>query len=765
MNSRLFGRVATRAVLAALAAAPITLGLAAGANAADLDADAGDGHATVSELLVTAPSLDVGDKPTGQTVATVTRERIANTPAFSIGDVLVTTPGVTFAQGNGPRDVSLSVRGSNARQTFGIRNIQVFEDGFPVTQPDGLARTDLTDPHAYGAIEVIQGPSSALYGNYATGGAVKFFTRTGHDIDGVELAGDGGSNNYRNVYVAAGAAGARWEYSLFASHVAGDGFTQHTSYRTTTVNALATLALTDHDRLIVKFINNDLDANLSIRLSYNQFLANPYQAGCEALAASGCASVSLFVNGFNGTKQTVSAYAADLGRNDRRTIVGGRWEHDFSDVTTGRVQLVWDNRDIKQPTGATSAVGTYPSFNLIADVTRKGMFLSRPSVLYAGAFFNTENINASTLNVPASGTATPGAPTQFVNGRHQNYGLRGRIELEAVKDWTVTLGVGAEHTTLKALASNYTYPTTATPTIALINGDRTFNNIAPEASLTYAPSSSLKLHARVGAGYGTPQATNLFVTSAGVAGNNTGLKAQSLLGVDVGGEVVLGRSLSASITGFYEFYTNELVSQSAGANLLSFTFNAPKSEHRGVEVAATWRPAPDALPGARIDLAYLYNNQVYTSYVERLSAGTFSATFDRAGNAIPGVAPHYLNARIAYDQASGPLNGLGAYAEFNVRSAWFLDNANILKAPGYTAVNLGAHYTVPKDHGPLSGLRFYVTVQNVANRVYVGSASNVSDSISSATGLQNGLTTLQASTGTIYAGPPRTVVGGVAVKF
>ena len=37
-----------------------------------------------------------------------------------------------------------------------IRNIQVFEDGFPVTQPDGLSRTDLTDPHAYGAIDVIR---------------------------------------------------------------------------------------------------------------------------------------------------------------------------------------------------------------------------------------------------------------------------------------------------------------------------------------------------------------------------------------------------------------------------------------------------------------------------------------------------------------------------------------------------------------------------------------------------------------------------------
>ena len=37
---------------------------------------------------------------------------------------------------------------------------------------------------------------------------------------------------------------------------------------------------------------------------------------------------------------------------------------------------------------------------------------------------------------------------------------------------------------------------------------------------------AVRLHARVGTGYGIPQAGNLFVTPAGVAGNNASLKAQ-----------------------------------------------------------------------------------------------------------------------------------------------------------------------------------------------------------------------------------------------
>ena len=117
--------------------------------------------------------------PTGQTATTIDRSLFENRPAFSVGDVLRDSPGVSVKQGNGPRDLGISIRGSNARNGFGIRNLVIFDDGFPVTQPDGLSRSDLIDPRAYAAIDVIRGPSSALYGNYATGGALNFRTRPG----------------------------------------------------------------------------------------------------------------------------------------------------------------------------------------------------------------------------------------------------------------------------------------------------------------------------------------------------------------------------------------------------------------------------------------------------------------------------------------------------------------------------------------------------------------------------------------------------------
>lgn len=705
--------------------------------------------------------------PIAQTVSTLTREQFATMPSVSIGEVLALVPGVTFVQGNGPRDVSISVRGSNARQTFGVRNLQVFEDGFAVTQPDGLARTDLTDPHAYGSIEVMRGPSSARYGNYATGGAIDFRTRPGRDLQGVEGGIDLGSYGYSNEYLTAGGGDAHFEYNAFASHVRGDDpATEHTRYRTTTLNLLTSWQATAADRLTFKFIHNDLDTDLSLRLSRNQYELNPYQRGCADQSGQGCATLSVFPNGFNGTRVTLSPEQAGIGRDDRRTIVGARWEHAFDASTDLRTQLVFDNRDIRQPTGNTSFNGTYPSFNLMSDLTHRGAWFGLPSKSVIGVYANREELNYNVFNLTPAGHATLGGQTQGLGGEHLNAGARIREELALSARSTVVAGIGAEYTHLQAQLRNYGYNSTP-PTITRIDADREFVNVAPELGLRFAASEQWTLHARAAVGYGTPQVGNLFVTPDGAAGNNTELEAQRNLGFDIGAEWNVARQLQASLTGFYEFFRNELVTQSAGAgsNLQNYTFNAPRSEHRGIEAALDWHPLPNALPGAHVSLSYLLDDQRYERYTERLSAGDRSETFERDGNDLPGVTPQTLNARLIYDQASGAPAGLGGYLELSWRDDTTLDNANLLDAPGYSLVNLNLHYAAPQGHGIWSRLSAYAAVQNLLDKTYIASASNVSNTLNAGTGEQNGRDVLLASTGSIYAGTPRSVFAGLRLKF
>jgi iron complex outermembrane receptor protein len=714
------------------------------------------------DVLVTGRALSLTTEVRGQTVTTVDQSAFRLTPAQTIADIVKLAPGVAVIQGNGPRDVGVSVRGSNARNAFGARNLQVFEDDFPVTQPDGLARFDLTDPHAYAAVDVVRGPSSARYGNYALGGAINFRTRAGRDIRGVEIGVDAGSFGYANLYGTVGDAGPGYDYAVFGSFVRSGGATLHTGYETGTLNAFGTFSIGDRDRVAVKAIYNEGEFRLSTRLSYNQYLLNPYQQGCAAAvtAAAGCGSISVLANGVNGTRIQQTAVEGDLARNDRRTIVGARWEHDFGADTTWRTQATFDSRVVNQPTSATPFKGTLDSYNITSDVTSRATLAGLDLTAFAGVFYNYLDNQSFSFNKTPAGRDGFGALVTTTFGDVRNMGARARVELGLTDDLQLIAGIGSERSIIAMRQTAYSYPLNAAPTLALVPAQRTFWNVAPEAALRWDALEWLTLNARVGTGYGIPQSGQLFVTQAGVPGNNTALEPQRNTGVDLGATVRVGRTLSLEATVFSEWFENELVSQSAGVNLLAYTSNVPASLHRGVEFGLSWRP----IAGLSLLGSYGYTDQHYTDFTERLTNGATSVVFDRDGNQIPGVIPVFATARLGYDQPSGALAGIGGFVEVTRRSSSFLDNANLLEVPGYTLVGLNLHFD-PAD-GPAwwQRLSWFASVQNLFDETYVGSASVISNSITAA-GVQNGEEVLRGVTGSIYAGQPRTVVVGVKGKF
>ncbi len=710
--------------------------------------------------------------PPGQVQTEVGSDRTVDTRAFSAADLLLDSPGITVKQGNGPRDFGISIRGSNARNGFGIRNVVITDDGFPVTQPDGLSRSDLIDPHAYASVNVIRGPSSPLYGNYATGGAIDFRTFPGHVIDGVELGTDAGSYGYLNNYLLYGDAVAgdqrtgagSGETFVFASDVKGSSLTSHSEFNTQTVNALIRYQPTPDDRFTLKLIENRLRTDLSNRLSLNQFFMNPYQRGCGVAAANiaGCQNIALLANGFNGATVAQSADQAGFGRNDNRLVLGARWEHDFGAAVTWRNQVTFDNRNINQPTGTTSAIGDYPSVNLISDVVARGQLFGFDTASYAALFFNTLSNPSYTYNVAPGGNATLGGLNNLQQATQTNAGGRVREEVKLTDALLLVAGVGVEQSTLKGASTTYAYSApNVVSSVTNVSADRNFLNTAPEISLTVKPDTKWQVTGRVATGYGTPSVSNLFVSAAGVPGNNTTLKPQTNLGYDLLVALTPLPLLTFSVDGFYEFFRNELVNQSPGPGLMTYTFNAPRSEHRGVEVGAKWAFAP----GFALTTAYTYDNQIYTSYQEQLSAGAFSTVFNRNGNRIPGIPLNELLLRLGYDVPAGALRGFGAYAEYVLQDNFFIDNANLLRIPGFGIVNVNLHYARPIAGSVFREVQAYVEVRNVANTTYVASANNVANTISAASGGQSGAATVAATSGSIYAGTPRTVYGGLRVKF
>jgi iron complex outermembrane receptor protein len=236
----------------------------------------------------------------------------------------------------------------------------------------------------------------------------------GDQINGARYGFESGSFGYVNNYALIGGRNAQSEGTIFMSDVRGDGYISHSGFNTQTLNALGTYSITPDDRVTFKAIENKLTANLSTRLSLNQFVANPFQRGCTnanaVSVALGCATVNLLANGFGGTTIQQTADEGAFGRHDWRNIGGLRWEHDFDQQTTWRTQAVFDDKNINQPTGATSAIGDSPSYNLLTHVTQRGNFFGFDAVHFMEVFYARERLTNYTWNVTpvaASGRCRP----------------------------------------------------------------------------------------------------------------------------------------------------------------------------------------------------------------------------------------------------------------------------------------------------------------------------------------------------------------------
>ena len=131
----------------------------------------------LNEVVLTASVITTNLLEAPTAASFVNAKKIhETTPQLSLKEYLGQVPGL-FAQNqyNYNQDLRISIRGFGARAAFGIRGVFLNVDGIPETTPDGQGQLDNISIGTLSNIEVLRGPSSALYGN-AAGGVILMST-------------------------------------------------------------------------------------------------------------------------------------------------------------------------------------------------------------------------------------------------------------------------------------------------------------------------------------------------------------------------------------------------------------------------------------------------------------------------------------------------------------------------------------------------------------------------------------------------------------
>ncbi|MFC3785526.1 hemoglobin/transferrin/lactoferrin receptor protein [Sphingopyxis italica] len=216
------------------------LGLALAASAAPAFAQDNDGEywlARKNQLVITATRTAVRAEDLPVTVSVKSDEQIADELVTDIRDLVRFEPGVSVQRQPARFGAALGATGRAGNESFNIRGIggnRVLIQVDGVRVPDGFSfgaqasgRGDYVDLGLIKSVEILRGPSSALYGSDGLAGAVSFITadpvdflETGKNVGGLLRAGySSADEEYSETAILAGRSG---DWSLMAAYTRRD---------------------------------------------------------------------------------------------------------------------------------------------------------------------------------------------------------------------------------------------------------------------------------------------------------------------------------------------------------------------------------------------------------------------------------------------------------------------------------------------------------------------------------------------------------------
>ena len=103
-------------------------------------------------------------------ISVINRSQLTRYNNISLLPALNTAPGVRMEE-RSPGSYRLNIRGSSLRSPFGVRNVKVYYNNIPYTDPGGNTFFNQLGLYNVASVEILKGPASSLYGA-GTGGVI-----------------------------------------------------------------------------------------------------------------------------------------------------------------------------------------------------------------------------------------------------------------------------------------------------------------------------------------------------------------------------------------------------------------------------------------------------------------------------------------------------------------------------------------------------------------------------------------------------------------
>lgn len=578
------------------------------------------------------PTMTVQATRQLETYATATRsiyiqqhDMVASEPGLSLQRALRGIPGIQISErGHFALGERILIRGMGYRAAFGVRGLQAFLNGIPLTMPDGQSMLDVVDPVFIGSSELLRGPSSLFWGN-ASGG-VLHLTST-QSSSPLRLRYMRGSYGLNHILAGTSLKLGSHQIQAYASLVEKDGYRVHSKgdfFRA----GLSTRTSPSSKTILMVTLNAAIQDVLSPgSLTLEQLSFDPRQADPRYIAtAAGKASTHLQGGVTLHTEMglgnlSATAYGIRRSLENPLTFAWSELER-IAGGLYAQFQM-----DIGSAIGFTTGID-------LRQLRDDRLRFNNDAGRQGDRTLLDQQENVGSFAVFA------GLSTQLSSRIGVSAGVRlDRLQFEMM-DHLHTNGDQS--------------------------GSRNFTALSPSVGLSYR-TTSLTWYANWSTAFETPTTTELINSPSGMGGFNSDLDPQQTRGMEAGMRGQLDDLKLKLDFALFSLRINDRLLPQQGEDGRTWYSNGGKNRHNGAELALEW-PVDSPL---HAQITYSYGSFIFLN-----DPGN--------GLEIPGVPAHQFHLSLHGSTSKG----WSAQIVLESASEMWGNNANSAKSDGFTVLDV-----------------------------------------------------------------------------
>lgn len=643
--------------------------------------------ALLDEVVVSGSRAATPLSETPLAIGVVKKETLERDKPKTLGEVINRIPGVFW------NDLGNEQHSMGIRQPIGTNAMyQYLEDGIPVRPLGVFNHNALNELNLAGSdtVEVVKGPASSLYGSNAVGGAINFLSaapsRTPQamlgarreNVTGFTRYDSAASNSWGDLGLRFAHYSSRRDSRNWQDYSGGDkdSFTLRGDYR---LGASSMLRAT--------LVHTDLDAQMTGSLFEHDYRNTPGKS----------------LNTFTF-------------RQDKTWRANLAWEGETFADGISTVTLFWRRNDHAQLPSYTirnCASGTCGTRNnnrvdsLGVDLKHQQEFAWLASRLVAGMYLDHSDNpyvsdNLRIARDPISGIYTGYTLASALDPRGVRDYETGIRNLALFAQWEFSplerlrVVVGGRDDRIDYEFRNHLAPD-GSADFGAPNEERSFRRFSPKLGATLALARNTSAYANFSQGFTPPEVGQLYGKTA-----VPDLKPATFDNYELGLRTALLDGTLKLDAAVYRLDGRDTI--------VSYTIAPGNSEHRN---AGRTRSQGLEL-GLGYDAGRFDARLGATVARHRFLEYAASATLDYGGKEMP-QAPHFIaSAELGYK----PVDGARVALEVVRLSAYWMNNANTVRYPGHTLVNLRASYRLAR------GWDAWLQLRNLTDRHYADAASS-----------------------------------------